>query len=224
MNVAVIIFEIYIATTLIPLCIYFLTRKYQDASIGYLAVMLFFSFLVDCFGLLSHFWLHIGKTLNAVNNFYGFLELVTVVMLYQMQLSSGKRKPFFLLAGILILAQLSEMFIFRGVTEFVGTSRSIFSITVTIFALLYFFRLIKSLPVIHVYYIPMFWINIGMLVYFTGNFFVFVMQNYLVDVMKSDFVFHQSVHNLLGIFANILFSIGLWQAKRTEGPQNMVIG
>lgn len=205
---------IYTVLALVPISIWFLTRKHQHPSMIYLLIMLIASFLVDGFGVASHHWFPLGKKLNIVSNTYGFLEIVTIIMMYQMHLAPAKKLPFILIAVLLVGGQLAEMFVFRSFDEFPGTSRSIFAIVVTVFALLYFFRMMRDVPNLHFYRVSMFRINIGMLVYFAGNFSLFTMTNYLVHVLKDNLVFHWSLHNLLGILTYILFSIGLWQARR----------
>jgi hypothetical protein len=215
----IVISVVYTIAVLIPLGLYFSTRKYQHPSIGYLGAMLVASFFFDTFGLLSGLWLHLGKTINISNNFYGYLEIVTVILLYQGQLSTAKKTPFLFLAGVLVTIQIAEMLVFRDITDFPGTSRAIFSLVVTILAIWYFFRLMHEVPAVHIYFLPMFWINIGMLVYFAGNFYLFAMQNYLVHVLKSDLIFQWSLHNIFGILTYVFFSIGLWQPLRKAPSQ-----
>ncbi len=208
-----IILGIYTATALVPLTIYYRTRQYQDPSMRYLAMMLLLSFLVDGFGFLSDFWFPLGKSGNAIVNTYGFFEIWMVIMLYHMQLSPEKKLPFLIITILLVIAQFVELLVFQDYMHFAAVSRAIFAAVVTVLGLLYFFKLIKELPTVRVYNVPMFWINIGMMVYYTGNFFLFVMRNYLVYVLQSNISYHWSVHNILGVITYIFFSIGLWQAR-----------
>ena len=57
----------------------------------------------------------------------------------------------------------------------------------------------------------MFWINTAILIYFSGNLFLFIFNTYLVSVLKDDLVVYWSFHNLLYLIKNVLFAIGLWQ-------------
>jgi hypothetical protein len=209
-------FKIYLATTLAPLGIYFFTRKQQEPRTGYLAVMLIFAVLMDTIGLINMIWFHVGQRLNLLSNFYGLIETVTVILLYKDQLSFRKKWSFYVLAVVLVAAELVEMYVFRGPMVFPGTCRSILAIVVTIFALMYFYELMRDLPTVRIHHLPMFWINIGMLVFFTGNFFVFIMQDYLTRVMKDNMVFYWSFHNFMGILSNVFFSVGLLQVLRKE--------
>jgi hypothetical protein len=209
-------FKIYLATTVVPLGIYFFTRKQQEPRIGYLAVMLIFSVLMDTIGLVNMIWFHIGQKMNLITNYYGVIEIATVTLVYKDQLSIKKKWVFYVFAVVLMVAQLAELHIFRGPMVFPGTTRSTLAIAVTIFALVYFYELMRDLPTVRIHHLPMFWINIGMLVYFTGNFFVFIMQDYLTRVMKDNMIFYWSFHNFMGILSNIFFSVGLLQVLRKE--------
>jgi TRAP-type C4-dicarboxylate transport system permease small subunit len=94
-----------------------------------------------------------------------------------------------------------------------------FSITLTaavfiLFSVLHFFKLMRDLPSTHIQNLPMFWIDTAVLVYFAGAFFIFLLRNYLIEVMKDDQIVYWSLHNILNIIKNILFAIGLWQATK----------
>lgn len=209
-----VILEIYVACSLLPVIIYFSRRKYQDSSMVYLVVILLASFLVDGFGLANSLWLHLGTVSNGVGTVYEYLEYAMILLLYQTQLAPQRKFPFIVIIVVLIIIQTIETFAFRGVTDFHAFSMAIFAIVVTILVLAYFFKLIRNLPTVHIYYIPMFWISIGMLAFFTGNFFLYVVRDYLVQVMKDNMIFYWSLHNILGIVAYIFYSIGMWQAKK----------
>lgn len=207
------ILAVYIGSYLVPITIYYLTLKYQAQAMVFLALMLIAGVLIDGIGFTSAM-LTLGVKVNAMNNYYGLFEIAIVSKFYQTQILSTRKWPFAVLALANIVAQLMEMFVFRSPDLFSGTSRTIFATTVTIYALVFFFRVMKNPPAVHIYYTPMFWINIGMLLYFTGNLFLFMMEYYLVQVMKNDLTSFWLFHNLMGILANILFAIGFWQTRK----------
>lgn len=207
------ILAVYIFSYLVPITIYYRNLKYQDRGMAFLVMMLIVGALIDGISFTS-VMLTLGVKINAMNNYYGLFEIAIVTKFYQTQISSTRKWPFAVLATANIGAQLMEMFVFRSPDLFSGTSRTIFAATVTIYALVFFFRVMKNPPAVHIYYTPMFWINIGMLLYFTGNLFLFMMESYLVQVMRDKFISFWLFHNLMGILANIAFAIGIWQAPK----------
>ncbi len=216
MQTFTIILEIYVACSLLPVIIFFLTKKYQEPSMVYLVVILVASFLVDGFGLANSLWLRLGPISNGVGTVYEYLEYAMILLLFQAQLAPHRKLPFILTIVVLIVIQTIETFAFRGVTDFHAISMAIFAIVVTVLVLAYFFKLMRSLPTVHIYYIPMFWISIGMLAFFTGNFFLYVVRDYLVKVMKDNMIFYWSLHNILGIISYLFYAIGMWQAKNAR--------
>lgn len=214
MQLFAVVFTIYMAFALVPIIVFFLTRRYQESSMWYLAVMLIASFLTDGLSYAIDVWLRLGNVSNTFGTIYEYLEFVMIVLLYQVHLSPDKKIRFILIIVSLIIMQTIEMVGFRGANDFQSVSMAIFSIVVTILVLAYFFKLMRTMPTMHIYYIPMFWVSVGMLIFFTGNFFLYVVRDYLVKIMKDNMAFYWSLHNILGIISYILYSIGLWQARR----------
>ncbi len=81
-------------------------------------------------------------------------------------------------------------------------------------AVVFFYRLMKDLPALEIQRLRMFWINTAILIYFSGNLFLFIFNDYLVSVLKNNLEVYWSFHNLLNIAKNLLFAIGLWQNLR----------
>ena len=165
---------------------------------------------------LSVHFLHLGQTINAVANTYGLFEGILIILLYGSEASRSKKLPWYLLSGAYALGVLLEMFVFRGPMAFPGTTRSVLGIIITIFALLHFFKLVRDLPSVSIFRVSMFWINGGMLIYFSGNLFLFAMADYLIYVLKDNMILYWSSHNFLGIVSYTFFAIALWQARRNS--------
>lgn len=58
---------------------------------------------------------------------------------------------------------------------------------------------------------PFFWINSGVLLYFSGGFFIFIFSDYR-DV--SNTINLWDIHNIIHIIYNILIIIGFWKARK----------
>jgi hypothetical protein len=82
------------------------------------------------------------------------------------------------------------------------------------FSLFYFYRLLNELPIIHIQHLPMFWVSVSVLTYYAGNFFLFLVKNYLVYGESGSHKLMWILHNLLNITKNLLFAIALWQSYR----------
>ena len=55
---------------------------------------------------------------------------------------------------------------------------------------------------------PVFWINTGILVYFSGSFFIFLYSTYIFS-NAEEYYMYWSIHNMLVIVRDVLFAIGM---------------
>jgi hypothetical protein len=84
------------------------------------------------------------------------------------------------------------------------------SIIVIVYALYYFYWLIRELPTSQLHRLPMFWINAAYIIYFSGNLFLFVFTSYLVNVLNNDLLVYWTLHNVLGIIEGLMIIVALW--------------
>lgn len=76
-------------------------------------------------------------------------------------------------------------------------------------ALLYFYQLLQQQPVLALERQPLFWLNAGVLLYFSVNLFVFLLQNWLLQLPAADAVAVWSIHSVVNILANFFYTLGL---------------
>jgi hypothetical protein len=68
----------------------------------------------------------------------------------------------------------------------------------------------RYLPTTKLWSLPMFWINSAVLIFFSGNLFLFALTHYLVHILNDNLVVYWGFHNLLNIVKNILFAAGFY--------------
>jgi len=73
-------------------------------------------------------------------------------------------------------------------------------------SLLYFYQLLQQQPVLALERQPLFWLNAGVLLYFSVNLFVFLLQNLLPT---ADSLAVWSIHSVVNILANFFYALGL---------------
>lgn len=150
---------------------------------------------------------------NEFGNAYGLVQFIFLLRVYYLAFDSKAFKGFASIGLAYIAFFLVDLFFFQP------GQLSSFSITLTslvfiIFSILYFLKLMRDLPTIQIQRLPMFWINTAVLVYFAGSFFVFLLRDYLIEVLHDNQIMYWSFHNMLNITKNLLFAIGLWQGNR----------
>jgi len=81
-------------------------------------------------------------------------------------------------------------------------------------ALSYFVYLLRNLPEVFVHRMPLVWISIAVLIYYAGNLFLFIMNNYFSLGSEGTQRVMWIIHNSLNITKNTLFLVAIWQGSR----------
>jgi hypothetical protein len=201
------------AIVLVPVTIYFATRRRQEPAMRFLVGMLVGRFASDLVEAVT--WI-LGDTRTAhfTANVYSLFETVMIVLLFRAKLNPGLSRPLLVLGGCLLATQLYQIVVDPGPFVFLIFSRMVLCFCVTVLTILYFRKLITDLPAVLIYRIPMLWINIGMFVFFTINFMLFMLKDYVVDMLDSDLRLYWGYHNFLAGLSYVLFSVGLLQVKK----------
>jgi hypothetical protein len=127
--------------------------------------------------------------------------------------NSRLKFPFIALAFLLVSLEIANWVLLqrRSINTYTNTALALIFIVA---AIAYFYKLMAELPFQNVFQIPMFWVNVAILIYFAGNLFVFIVTEYLSNQMVEKVTLVWTVHNFLGILKNVLFGVGFYQARR----------
>lgn len=83
------------------------------------------------------------------------------------------------------------------------------SFIIIFYCVLYFYRLMKDLPTMHLTRHPMFWFNSALLIYGAGSLFLFAFLDYLIYVLNNSLLRYWTFHNGLFIFHQVLVIVGV---------------
>ncbi|SDL08018.1 hypothetical protein SAMN05421823_104320 [Catalinimonas alkaloidigena] len=117
--------------------------------------------------------------------------------------------------GLLVLASTTALLVIAnallwgGLAHFPSLPLTLQSILLTCLALLYYYQMLTQQKILHIEKHPWFWINTGVLIYFSGNIFLFMLRNRMMDAHATDYSAYWAIHSVLNIIANTLFGIGL---------------
>jgi hypothetical protein len=152
---------------------------------------------------------------NIVGNIYRLAE-ITLLMMWFRKLLTPRIHPGILntVMVFLLLFALANLIFVQGYDAINSYTRTSEGVVMIVLSLLYFYGLLQDLPSRNIQRLPMFWINIGVLFYFSGIFFVMIFTDYMVNVLKADLVTPWIFHNFLGIVRYLLFAFALWQNRR----------
>jgi hypothetical protein len=149
-------------------------------------------------------------------NAYALAETVIIISLYRVELNTRMVKILPAWGTALIAIYIYQFAASPGIFDFPRFSRMALSFSVIIFAIMYFYKLLRDLPAVHVYKVPMLWINIGLLIYFTGTLMLLIVKDYMIDMLSNDPTIYWGYHNFLAALSYMLYSIGLLQVRDTS--------
>lgn len=206
-------------SVLIPLIYFFRKAGPHGKEIKSLGLLLFAAALTD---MVCRFMIKQKLNVNLPANLYEVFQFGVLSFMYLLAL---ERKFFLVILTLMSLClafALYNLVLFQGIFTITSYSMICFSLALIIYSLLYFYKLLTQLPEQFIHRIPFFWVNTAVLIYFSGNLFLFVFTHYMVDKLTDSFLVYWSLHNILNIIKNILFAVGLHMSSRqpTRSSEN----
>jgi hypothetical protein len=147
-------------------------------------------------------------------NIYGIIEAILLIEFYKRFLNQFfQSKVHLILITLFTLLFIYNTFLSHKFKNIDNISTSIESIIFILYALISFYFILKNLVFENLYHTPFFWINTAILLYFSGNLFLFTFSSYL-ESHESTYLKLYLIHSNLNILTYILFSIGFWKIKK----------
>lgn len=145
---------------------------------------------------------------------YSFVSFGLLGIFY-FHLLRGFIKANWIIAAIVVyeLYYLAHTLIFSNISVYPGIQRSVGTIVHMIFAVAYFYKLMIEAKVRRLSREPMVWINVSVLLYYSGNLFFYVLFNMLFEYSRA---FNKLTFIYFAILNSIfycLIAIGFWQVK-----------
>ena len=181
----------------------------ESKAIFWLAVV---TFLLDAPA--SYLFYHAKPNL-FIGHIFTPLEFLFIVYIYRRPLKSliPEKWNTGLMVVIALLAIGNTLFL-QGIKENNTNIRTLESVLLILFSLLYFFQLARNLSVIHLEREPFFWFNTGVLLYFSGNAFIFLYSNYILKYSQDLGIKVYLIHNFFFVLFYLFCSIALWNVQK----------
>lgn len=152
------------------------------------------------------------STLGMSNNLpfvhaYVVISILFYAAIYYHAFSNKllKKGAIVLSAAACLLVLLNSIFV-EGIWEYPSTSSTVLSVLLICFSLAYFYQLLNRQEFIHIEKLGFFWINSGVLFYFSLNVFLFMLLRQLIHTHQQDLFMINIITNII---ANIIFTVGL---------------
>jgi len=195
---------------LVPLILGILKKNCLSRGLFSIFILLIVTFFIEIFNTFCF--------LNGMNNMFIFniytpIEFILFILFYKNFFDTFHRTftHLILIILFLLIATFDTFFIndYLTVNNF---SPSIESIVFIIYSLLAFFFVMKRLMYKNLLNTSFFWVNTAILIYFSGNLFLFLFSNHLQQNKHAEHLALYNIHSVTNIIYYILISIGFWKA------------
>lgn len=139
-------------------------------------------------------------------HFYGILEALLLMYFYSLVIDKDKR-----VIGILaVIYTLFYLFnsLYWEWNVFNTYARSLECLIMISLSIVLFYQFYNREEDIFIDRLPLFWMNIAILTYFSGAFFSFILSK---EILSGPMPW--LLHNASNMLKNILFAIGLWKVR-----------
>jgi hypothetical protein len=185
-------------------------KRYFEKAHSLIHLFIFVTFINE---ILLRLFALIFKNNVPVINIYGFVEFAIILAFYYNFLSNFKSKILFLsLELIFIILFVYELYSRSIFTPF-SFSFLFANFTLVSLACLAFRKIVKNSPTTLITDYSYFWINSGILIYYSCTLFVFGLERYLVKYELLNEVLFYILNFFIFIYYSLL-SIGLWKTSK----------
>lgn len=182
-------------------------------KIGYVVLLsLVFEFLAIRDGVIQKLMTHFFNEETNLPGLHLFTLLQTLLILWVyrdfMRTRAQKWVLPLLAIGFSLFAIVNAVWI-DGIWKLNPHARAIQSLLILSIIFSYFFALLRNTHFVRLEKEPLFWISAGLIIYFSGSFFIFLASNYFLtspDLLRSIY----GIHSVLNIIANLFYAAALW--------------
>jgi hypothetical protein len=205
MSVAYILSNASVASGIFPVLAALYNYKHLDKVLKIAAAFFIISFLCDLIQLITVI-IGVRNNVPIIHLFIVLSILFWGAIYYHAFFKPFLKKIIIILSATALLIVTINIIFIEGIWEYPSISNTVLSVLLIFFSLAYFYELLNRQEFIHIEKQGLFWINAGVIFYFSLNIFLFMLFNRIISVHQQDYYM---IHNIVNIIANILFSVGL---------------
>jgi hypothetical protein len=109
-------------------------------------------------------------------------------------------------AVFFVIIAIADAFVINGIWHHNSLSRTYSSIFLIVYALVYFYLLMVNDGEYYSWQYPLFWVCVGIMIYFGLNLFYFMLNSYLISNEENFANSVMYIHGLINIISNMLFA------------------
>ncbi|MCI5080211.1 MAG: hypothetical protein MRY78_00890 [Saprospiraceae bacterium] len=206
-ELAIILSDISMYSVVLPALVGFIRiRKLQLVQKAVFALALL-SVLTEVIARLVR---HMGNAQNIVYYGYTALEFGLLAIIFAQALPPYlTRRSVLAISFAFVGFVVLDMVWLSGVEQFNNYSTAVESLILIFFSLVFFYKTLQELQIRYLEKAPLFWISVGVLLYFSGSLFIFLFTNYVNSSNQALFIIW-GIHGIFGILLNLFYALALW--------------
>jgi hypothetical protein len=198
---------------LLPLAMYLTRMKYASRQVHIIGILIIVSGLCDLLGFIL--FEQRQSTVVLFNSYYALLFVLLTWFYYEVLFVNTRRIMIWIGLAVYIQSFILISVFVQNFLEYQTLMWLITAIIMITYSIAYFFYSLSTITTTGFFGYSLIWINIGVMIYFCLNLFLFVMGNYVLTKLDPDTsALIWSSHNINNIIKNILFAIGIFFYKK----------
>lgn len=200
---------------LVPLVAYLSRMKFASRQIHIIGILVIVSGFFDLVGFI--FFSRQQSTVVLFNAYYLILFLLLTWFYYEVLFVNTRRAMVWIGIAIYVPSFILVTFFVQNFLEYQSLMWLITAVMMIMYSIAYFFYSLSAIVSSGYYGYSSIWINVGVMIYFCLNVFLFVMGNYVLTKLDPETsALLWSSHNINNIIKNILFAVGIYYYRRGE--------
>ncbi|HEU5145405.1 MAG TPA: hypothetical protein VFT90_01760 [Chryseosolibacter sp.] len=194
---------------ILPLMMYLIRIRHASRQVHIIGALIVVSGICDLIGLML--FNRSQSTVVLFNTYYALLFFLLTWFYYEILFVNTRRMMIWIGLAVYLQSFILITLFVQNFFQYQTVMWLITAIIMIFYSISYFFYSISSITTSgHLGY-SLVWINIGVMIYFCLNLFLFIMGNYVLtklDPETSAMIW--SSHNVNNIIKNILFAVGIY--------------
>lgn len=207
MSIALVLAYISALSGLFPVFAALYNYRHLDTVLKIMALFCLLSVIPDMISMVTAYLLRLRFNNLFLMHLYDAVAVIFFTIIYYKAFYTPVFKKITLILGVsaLFTMLINSIFI-EGISVYPSVSNTVLSLFLIILSLTYFYQLLTRQEFTYIEKQGLFWINSGVLFYYSITIFLFMLYNKINNTHRSDYYMMQSVTNIIG---NLLFSVGL---------------
>lgn len=198
---------------LLPLAVYLARIRYASRQIHIIGILLIVSGICDLVGFIL--FNRSQSTVVLFNTYYALLFFLLTWFYYEVLFVNTRRIMIWIGLAVYLQSFILVTLFVQDFLQYQTLMWLIAAIIMIIYSIAFFFYSLSTISASGYFGYSLIWINVGVMIYFCLNLFLFLMGNYVLtrlDPETSALIW--SSHNVNNIIKNILFAIGIYFSRK----------